>query len=200
MNLKAIKSFTLGCIITAVVLGTCSVFAESVQKMLPVSYENIKIYIDGNLLQPKDADGNPVEPFIYNGTIYVPIRAISEAFGKPVKWDGSKASVYIGEEKIQNASLELYIWKNSSVTNNDNIYYTLLPVTNRIKYEKEIYDPSSFVDYGNLKKMLNQYADNVNLIIMTGDNVSKNDLSEFNKYISVKPNAHFSKWRSAKDN
>lgn len=55
------------------------------------------IYVDGIKLEPTDANGNPVETFIYNGTTYVPLRAVSESLGKSVKWDGTNKRAYIGE-------------------------------------------------------------------------------------------------------
>ncbi|MDR1503418.1 MAG: copper amine oxidase N-terminal domain-containing protein, partial [Prevotella sp.] len=55
-------------------------------KAIPVTYRDIKIIIDGIEFTPKDANGKTVEPFIYNGTTFVPIRAISEAFGVEVGW------------------------------------------------------------------------------------------------------------------
>lgn len=55
------------------------------------------IYVDGIKLEPTDANGNPVETFIYNGTTYVPLRAVSESLGKSVKWDGANKRAYIGE-------------------------------------------------------------------------------------------------------
>lgn len=71
-------------------------FAISGQKDIAVTYNNIKLMIDGKLFTPKDAQGNIVEPFTYNGTTYVPIRAVSEAFNKDVDWDGATATVTIG--------------------------------------------------------------------------------------------------------
>lgn len=38
-----------------------------------------------------------VEPFTVNGTTYLPVRAIGEALGKDVKWDGETKTVYVGE-------------------------------------------------------------------------------------------------------
>jgi len=63
---------------------------------LLVTYSNIKLYVDGTLITPKDPNGNIVEPFIYNGTTYLPVRAVSQALGKTVNWDGKTSSVYIG--------------------------------------------------------------------------------------------------------
>lgn len=59
-------------------------------------YTGSSIYIDGVELHPTDANGKPVEVFSYNGTTYVPLRAVSESLGKAVKWDGATQSVYIG--------------------------------------------------------------------------------------------------------
>ena len=56
-----------------------------------------EIYIDGVKLEPTDANGNPVETFVYNGTTYVPLRAVSQNLGKAVSWDGQNQRVYIGE-------------------------------------------------------------------------------------------------------
>lgn len=60
-------------------------------------YPGVNIFVDDQKLEPKDANGNPVEVFIYNGTTYLPVRAVSEALGQPVQWDGNTSSVYIGK-------------------------------------------------------------------------------------------------------
>jgi hypothetical protein len=54
-------------------------------KTIQVIYRDIKILIDGTELEPKDANGKVVEPFIYNGSVFVPVRAVSEAFGAEVE-------------------------------------------------------------------------------------------------------------------
>ena len=58
-----------------------------------LTYQDIKITMDGKALVPKDANGNTVEPFIINGTTYLPVRAISEALGLGVSWDGVTSTV-----------------------------------------------------------------------------------------------------------
>lgn len=60
-------------------------------------YTGINIYLDDKKLEPKDANGNPVEVFVYNGTTYLPVRAISNALEIPIQWDGKTSSVYIGK-------------------------------------------------------------------------------------------------------
>ena len=60
-------------------------------------YTGVDIYVDDQKLAPTDANGNPVEAFVHNGTTYLPVRAVSEAVGKPVQWEPKTNSVYLGE-------------------------------------------------------------------------------------------------------
>ena len=62
-------------------------------------YTGINIYVDDVKLNPTDVNGNPVQPFVYNGTTYLPVRAVGEAVGKAVQWDGSTSSVYLGKHE-----------------------------------------------------------------------------------------------------
>ena len=58
----------------------------------------------------KDANGVTVYPINYNGTVYLPIRAIGNVMGKEVNWDNDTKTVYLGE--MPNNFLTLYtgIW------------------------------------------------------------------------------------------
>ncbi len=85
--------FMAGVIITAAV----PVLAYNGTKSISAAFKNIKIYIDGAELTPRDASGNVLEPFIYNGSTYLPIRAVGEAVGKSVSYDANTNSVYLGD-------------------------------------------------------------------------------------------------------
>ena len=76
-------------------IGTTT-FANNGERMISVLYNNIKIVLDGKTIDPKDALGNTVEPFIYNGTTYMPVRAVAEAIGKTAAWNGKTGTVYLG--------------------------------------------------------------------------------------------------------
>lgn len=62
-------------------------------------YSGVNIYIDDVKLTPTDANGDPVDVFIYNGTTYLPVRAVSEALNQNVEWDGSTQSVFVGKHE-----------------------------------------------------------------------------------------------------
>ena len=55
----------------------------------------MKLSINGEAFVPTDVNGKEVDVFAYNGTTYVPIRAISEAFGKEVSYDASTQTAVI---------------------------------------------------------------------------------------------------------
>ena len=67
----------------------------NLRKPVEVIYRDIGIIIDGVPVVPRDAAGNIVEPFLIAGTTYLPIRAVAEALGKEVGWDGDTGTVSI---------------------------------------------------------------------------------------------------------
>lgn len=75
----------------ALALGTCTVSAASGTRNISATFRNIKIVVDGKQVSTS------AEPFIYNGTTYLPIRAVGEAVGKEVTWDAGTNTVYLGE-------------------------------------------------------------------------------------------------------
>jgi len=72
------------------------VMASSGSRTIDITYNNIKIALDGQQITPRDGQGNIVEPFIYEGTTYLPLRAIANALGLSVEWDGATQTVKLG--------------------------------------------------------------------------------------------------------
>ena len=61
------------------------------------SYMSITVLKNGQATDTKKITLNP-PTVLYNGYTMVPVRAVSEAFGASVKWDGdSKNQQYINE-------------------------------------------------------------------------------------------------------
>lgn len=87
------KYMFTGALIGAMVAGTTPALAANMTKNIQVAYQNIKLVVDGKRVS---LSGNK-EPFVYNGTTYLPIRAVGEAMDKQVSWDGNTKTVYIGD-------------------------------------------------------------------------------------------------------
>lgn len=94
---KRLQGLIVGILFGIMMVGV-PVLAKTGSNYIEVIYDNIKLYVDGVKIEPRDSNGSIVEPFIYNGTTYLPVRAIGEAIGKTVTWDGTTKSVYIGEQ------------------------------------------------------------------------------------------------------
>ena len=95
---KTIKGYVAG-FLTAVLLialGTVAYAAVRTQT-ITVTYNNIRLVVNGELVTPRDARGNIVEPFLYGGTTFLPVRALADALGQQVHWDGATATVYVGQ-------------------------------------------------------------------------------------------------------
>lgn len=75
---------------------TAGALAASGTRTIEVTYRDIKLVVDGTEVALKDGAGNSIEPFLYNGTTYLPVRAVGEALGKEVNWDGNTNTVYVG--------------------------------------------------------------------------------------------------------
>ena len=97
MNKEKLKGFVSGILVmTLFFTMTVSVFAATGSKSLSATYNNIKLSIFEKEVTPKDINGNIVEPFIVNGTTYLPVRAVADALGQPVNWDANTKTVKIG--------------------------------------------------------------------------------------------------------
>lgn len=94
---KRLQGLIAGVLIGATITGGV-VFATIGTQTIEVLYNNIKVYKDNVLCELKDANGTVVEPFIYNGTTYMPARGTANLAGMDVTWDGRTQSVYLWDE------------------------------------------------------------------------------------------------------
>ena len=67
----------------------------------------VRIVVNGTEITPKDVNGNVVSPLLIDGTTYIPVRAVSEALGKEVSWDGVTRTVYLGEATVNRDAFEI---------------------------------------------------------------------------------------------
>lgn len=112
---KRLQGFAAGMLAGIIAAGAIGVFAYT--DYIEAVYNNIKIVVDGTEIHPDS------EPFISNGTTYLPVRAVSETLGKEVYWDGPNYTVYIGKMggNLEYPSAELsvddnigdYFWRQS---------------------------------------------------------------------------------------
>lgn len=96
---KKLAGYLVGFFGAALCVGGV-VYAATGAKTIDVVYDNIKVYKDNVLCELKDANGTTIEPFIYNGTTYLPVRGAANLADMQVTWDGNTKSVYLWDEQV----------------------------------------------------------------------------------------------------
>ena len=109
---KRLQGFLAGAIVASLATAAIPSIAKDAAEQITAVYRNIKLVVDGVTVEPKDANGNSVEPFIYNGTTYLPVRAVATAFNKEVAWDGDNNTVFLGGV-VDKPAKELELWNRS---------------------------------------------------------------------------------------
>lgn len=99
------KGFASG-FITALLVVCLAGTALAYQQQATLHYNGVKILLDGQTVTPTDAQGNVVEPFIMNGTTYLPVRGIASALGLSVDWNQGTQTVTLTSGGAQQPSGE----------------------------------------------------------------------------------------------
>ena len=75
-------------------LGTAALAGDTeFTRAADLTYRGISIVVNGTKIVPQDANGNPVEPFIMDGSTFLPVRAVAGALGLDVEWDGATSTI-----------------------------------------------------------------------------------------------------------
>lgn len=83
---KQLRGFLSGVFITTLLFILC-LSASALSGSTAIFVDPINIQVNGEIFQPKDAAGNAVPVFAYNGTTYAPLRALAEAYGLEVGYN-----------------------------------------------------------------------------------------------------------------
>ena len=94
MNGRKSRLAALGlCLAALLGLATVSAAALEPSKVTVELRPSVRILVDGTERTFYDVAGKEVHPIYYNGTHYLPVRAIGELMGKNVNWDGSTRTI-----------------------------------------------------------------------------------------------------------
>lgn len=103
--------------------------------------KGVNIYFNEYPYVPTDVNDKEVDTFIYGGTTYLPVRAVSKMFGASISWDGETNSVYVGrpqglaindcgfrnDREMSEVTLRVYTGVSIYVENKNGQYERLVP-------------------------------------------------------------------------
>lgn len=155
------KGFGSGLILTVLIVALGVTATATSRRSIQVE-DGVGITLNGAKFTPRDADGREVSVFLYNGTTYVPVRAISEAMGMDVSFNSATRTVvlttadrtasqqgtasgdYISVDRAKQIAL-----KDAGVRESDAVFLraNLDWDDGRMQYEVEFYSGSTKYDY-----------------------------------------------------
>ena len=96
---KVIQKRGVAALISIVLLFGLSsqAFAVTTQKQINITY-GISLMFNDSQASLTDVNGNPVQPFVWQGTTYVPIRGVAQLFGADVSYDGKTNTALIYDD------------------------------------------------------------------------------------------------------
>lgn len=115
--MKRIRVLTAGMLCAAgIAVGASAAgIIQSVQSELRPDFT---VKIDGEVCTFKDVNGEVVYPMLYEGTTYLPIRAIGEIMGKTVYWYEDDKLIELKDEKTTVTDADVIVTEGNSTTDN----------------------------------------------------------------------------------
>lgn len=106
------RTKVIGVVMGLVLLISTTAFATVGSRTAELFYNNIKVMLNGKEITPTDANGNAVEPFIIDGTTYLPVRGVASALGMNVGWDATTNTVKLDNPGVFPGAVHVYEDKN----------------------------------------------------------------------------------------
>ena len=88
------KGFGTGFAALLLIMCLCATAFAASRRTIDVE-DGVGLSINGAVFIPRDVTGRQVPVFLYSGTTYVPVRAISEALGLDVRFDSANRMVQL---------------------------------------------------------------------------------------------------------
>lgn len=100
----------------AIVLFCLGVGAANVAQRVQADIcPHFSVIVDGEKQTFTDANGTEVYPLVYNGTTYLPVRAIGNLMGKNVYWDAATSTITLKSPSYDLGGALLYEDKNTAI-------------------------------------------------------------------------------------
>jgi len=96
-------------------LSANTTFATASAQTVSVYFKpDITIQVGDREMSFYDANGKAVFPLIYQGTTYLPVRAVAALMNENIEWDGKSKTVYIGRTLSNPSIVDVGVSRNAA--------------------------------------------------------------------------------------
>ena len=93
---QRIQGIIIGVVLTTLLLGGVTALAATT-RTIEANFGNYRMYHFANRLTVVDTDGEVLQPFSYNGNLYLPAQAVLRAMGVNASWDETTGIFRFGQ-------------------------------------------------------------------------------------------------------
>ncbi|HPD00120.1 MAG TPA: stalk domain-containing protein, partial [Acetivibrio sp.] len=149
---------------------------------------DLKMVLYGRPFNPREQDGTLVSPILVNNRTYLPLRALCDAVGVDVQWDGATSTITMTRNGKGPGKDGEYIHDGSTYEENISYYQDLEPIYNVpvdqvFKFKLKLSD-KPFASFG-IKNMFKVFSDRD----CTTELIANVEYDEESNTISIKPDS-----------
>ena len=93
---QRMQGMVMGILVMTLLFGTVTVFAAST-RTIEVTFGGVRTFLFEHEFVVRDDQGLVIEPFVYNGRVYVPVDTVLHAMGNNASWDASTGILRFGQ-------------------------------------------------------------------------------------------------------
>ncbi|WIF95036.1 stalk domain-containing protein [Caminicella sporogenes] len=101
---KQFKGFIMGVVVTVMLMSTIAL-ADGAKQTIEVMFNSINIAVNGKLVK--------ADNILYNGTTYVPLRAVAEMLDKEVGWNKETRTASINDKGMKTKQDDVRYGRNN---------------------------------------------------------------------------------------
>ena len=106
---QRMQGLIAGIFVMVLLLGTVTVFAAT-SRTIEVTFGNFRTYLFGQEFISRNEQGEIVQPFMYNGSLYVPVESILHAMGDNISWDETNGILHFGNVTAPGVTQEVSLF------------------------------------------------------------------------------------------
>jgi len=100
-HFRTLLGFTIGVLVTILVIHSIEPLHAALRSRRIEVHTGVTVYVDGTRFEPRDAYGNVIESFIFEGNLYVPSEELARVLGMEVCWDGATHTLRLGGDRVR---------------------------------------------------------------------------------------------------